>query len=186
MGEEDRFIRYRARLRRPVWPKRLWGKELLVYEWTYYEASVVKSWSWLKRWVKRWGATTDRETDLEGTFDGVHWLPVSHHLIEEWRKAEIGARAAADVAGGRVDRPAMASDEELAEEIQRVIGLCAKRPGKGEAAFHLVRHLRVDADRVAGILQRAGHKEVKGWNVDDLVKYGKRRKGSCRFCDLSR
>jgi len=185
MDDDSLFRRYRARLRKPTLNPRLWGKRLSLHDWTYYDAAELRAkgkWKWR---FKRWAGRDDPDLEIEGERgDGV-WEAVSPWLIERRRRAEEIARRVAELMQAGADGLTDAL-VALGQDMKRVRDACARKPGKGEAAFHVVEHLGRPRDEVATILKVAGYEGASGDSVDDDVRNGKRRKGGCRFCELSK
>jgi len=185
MDDDDLFGRYRARLRKPTWNPRLWGKRLSLHDWTYYEAAELRAKGTLTWRFKRWAGTDDPDLEIEGERGEGVWEAVSPWLIERRRRASEVARSLAELMQTGPAGPGEAL-VALGEDMRQVRDACAHKPGKGEAAFHVVEHRRRAKDEVAIILALAGYKGVFGETVDDDVRNGKRRKGGCRFCELSK
>jgi hypothetical protein len=172
-------------LRRETLVPKLVGRRLSRHVWTYLEPHEIEARNVIIRWLIR-SAVNDKDIEVEGTFDGLYWVPVSQWLLDEWRRAEIRARAAEGLRRDDDRSHEGASVKELAAAMCRVREMCVRKPRRGEAAYHLVKHVKIDPDCVAEIMELAGYDDVLGKDLPDMIKYGGRRKGGCRFCDLAR
>ena len=178
------YVQYRVRLRRARWPLRegdkLWGKRVYSYRPTYYDAAEVRNryrWSWRLRFYM-W--RNDRGLEIEGLGRDGRGTAVSPWLVEE-RRGLAGAL--------RLIMEDLRAGTESAEKVAERMADDYRGPNvvraRGEAAWHLVDHLRVGWGKAAKVMKAMGFEDAVADDVRKLADNGRVRMDQgkeCSFC----
>lgn len=179
------YSEYRVRLRRARWPlregDRLWGKRVYSDRPTYYASRELHKrfrWSWRLQFFM-W--RDDDGVQIEGSHGDGRWESVSPWLIKE-RRALRGAFAA----WVESIRAVSESADKVAERMMADYRGANLRRARGEAAWHLVGHLRYGWGRAAKVMLAMDYVDVEPDDVRKHAENGRVRMGEqkkeCSFC----